>query len=146
MINVESLMMENLFKYKRLNEKKLEIIAQKNDLRKIDMEIILFLAGSNEKDTAKDIAATEKFTKGHISQAVKRLVQKGFINTVQDKKDLRIQHLKLEKPAMKVFEEIVEVKKSIDECVFKGVTEEETQVLKDVSKKMFNNIMEEVDN
>ena len=144
MDKMESLMMGNLCKYKRLNEKKMEAITHKHDLRKIDVDIIIFLANSGEKDTAKDIAATERFTKGHISQSVKRLTEKGFLSISQDKKDLRVQHLHLEEPACKVLKEMLEIKNAIDSCVFKGVTAEEKQILKQVSKEMYDNITKEL--
>ncbi len=144
MDKIESLMMSNLCRYKRLNEKKMEAVTHKYDLRKIDVDIIIFLANSGDKDTAKDIASTERFTKGHISQSVKRLTEKGFISTIQDKNDLRVQHLKLEEPARVVLGEMLKIKNSIDECVFNGVTEEERSVLKNVSAKMYDNITKEL--
>ncbi len=146
MEKMESLMISNLCKYKRLNEKRMEAITGKYDLRKIDVDIIIFLANSGDKNTAKDIASTERFTKGHISQSVKRLVEKGFLYTIQDKKDLRVQHLILEEPAKNILKEMLKIKRSIDECVFDGVTEEERLVLKKVSAKMYDNIARELNN
>lgn len=146
MEKMESLMISNLCKYKRLNEKRMEAITGTYDLRKIDVDIIIFLANSGDKNTAKDIASTERFTKGHISQSVKRLVEKGFLSTIQDKKDLRVQHLILEEPAKNILKEMLKIKRSIDECVFDGVTEEERLVLKKVSAKMYDNIARELNN
>ncbi len=146
MEKMESLMISNLCKYKRLNEKKMESITGKYDLRKIDVDIIIFLANSADKDTAKDIASTERFTKGHISQSVKRLSEKGFLTAIQDKKDLRVQHLKLEEPAKNILREMLEIKSAIDKCVFNGVTEEEQKVLRKVSAKMYDNITRELNN
>lgn len=145
MEKIENLMMNNFCKYKRLNEKKFEDVTKRNGLRKIDAEIIIFLSNSGEKDTAKDISETERFTKGHISQSVKRLAEMGFISINQDKNDLRVQHLKLEKPAQDVLNEMIEIKNSIDSCLFAGVTEEEEEILRRVSTKMYENITNELE-
>ena len=40
MQEIESLMMLNLYKFRKLNERKLENVMKKYDLRKIDMDII----------------------------------------------------------------------------------------------------------
>lgn len=137
-------MFTNLSKYKKLYEKKLCKIYEKYDLRKIDMEIIVYLANSGNEDTAKDIANTNMFTKGHISQSVKRLNQLGFISIIQDEKDMRVQHLKLTGNVEPMIKELKSEKDKVASCVFAGVTDEENQVLAKVFEKMCDNIMKEL--
>ncbi len=144
MCEMESIMFTNLSKYKKLYEKKLCKIYEKYDLRKIDMEIIVYLANCGNEDTARDIANTNMFTKGHISQSVKRLNELGFISITQDEKDMRVQHLKLTGNVEPMIKELKEEKDKVATCVFSGVTEEENKVLANVFEKMCSNIMKEM--
>lgn len=49
------------------------------------MDIIICLATYKDMRTAKDIASMEMFTKGHISQSIKRLKERGYITVSQMK-------------------------------------------------------------
>ncbi len=144
MKDMESIIFTNLSKYKKLNEHKLCAITEKYDLRKIDMEIIVYLEKCGEFNTAKDIANTNMFTKGHISQSVKRLNEKGYVDIVQDEKDMRVQHLFLNEKVRVILDEMNIRRREIEECVFKGVTEDELTILKSVFEKMCTNIMSEM--
>ncbi len=144
MCEIESIMFTNLSKYKKLYEKKLCKIYEKYDLRKIDMEIIVYLANCGSEDTARDIANTNMFTKGHISQSVKRLNELGFISITQDEKDMRVQHLKLTGNVEPMIMELKEEKDKVAACVFSGVTDEENKVLANIFEKMCSNIMKEM--
>ncbi len=144
MENIESLMMSNFCRFKRLNEKKLEITSKKYDLRKIDMEIIVFLATNATKDTAKDIAGTERFTKGHISQSVKRLSEAGLLSSKQDDNDNRVQHLRLTEKAGEILNEMNKVKEEMETCIFSGITKQEMNTLRKIFDKMHDNVTKEL--
>ena len=145
MDNIESLMMNNFCRFKRLNEKKLEAISKKYDLRKIDMEIMVFLASSGEKNTAKDIAATERFTKGHISQSVKRLSESGLLSSRQDENDNRVQHLKLTEKTGQILNEMNKVKEDMEACIFSGITKQEMNTLRKIFVKIHDKVTKELD-
>lgn len=146
MCEMESIMFTNLSKFKKLYEKRLCCIYEKYDLRKIDMEIIVYLANCGAEDTARDIANTNMFTKGHISQSVKRLSDLEFISITQDDKDMRVQHLKLTDNVTPILKELKSEKDKVAACVFSGVTDEENKVLIKVFEKMCSNIMKEMNN
>ncbi len=146
MYDMESIMFTNLSKYKKLHEKKLCKIYEKYDLRKIDIEIIIYLANCGDKDTARDIANTNMFTKGHISQSVKRLTEMEYIRVEHDEKDMRIQHLKLTDKVKPLLDELLAQREEMETRVFAGVTEEESKVMKQVFEKMCANIMNEMQN
>ena len=109
------------------------------------MEIVVYLANCGEEDTARDIANTNMFTKGHISQSVKRLSDMNFINVEQDEKDMRVQHLKLTENVKPLLDELLAQKTKIQQCVFAGITESESKVMDKVLKKICNNIMNEME-
>ncbi len=145
MQEMESILFTNLSKYKKLHEKKLCRIHEKYDLRKIDMEIIVYLANCGNEDTARDIANTNMFTKGHISQSVKRLSEMGYVRVEHDPKDMRVQHLKLTDNVKPLLDEMLVQKEEVERCVFAGVTKEESKVMKKVFEKMCANIMKEME-
>lgn len=140
MQEIESLMMINLYKFRKLNEQKLEKIMKKYDLRRIDMDIIICLSTYKDMKTAKDIASMEMFTKGHISQSIKRLKKMGYITDSQDENDMRVHNLKVSPSTKPVIEEICEVKKELEESVFDGISDEELKLLRDIFNKICNNI------
>ncbi len=144
MCEMESIMFTNLSKFKKLYEKRLCCIYERYDLRKIDMEIIVYLANCGAEDTARDIANTNMFTKGHISQSVKRLNDLEYISITQDENDMRIQHLKLTDKVKPMLKELKAEKDKVTTCVFAGVTDEENQVMANVFEKMCYNIMKEM--
>ena len=146
MCEMESIIFTNLSKYKKLYEKKLCRIHENYDLRKIDMEIIVYLANCGEEDTARDIANTNMFTKGHISQSVKRLCEMEYVTVKHDEKDMRIQHLKLTDKVSPLLNELLAEKEAMEKSVYAGVTEDEFKVMKQVFDKMCSNIMSEMQN
>lgn len=144
MCEMESIIFTNLSKFKKLYEKKLCKIYEKYDLRKIDMEIVVYLGNCGSEDTARDIANTNMFTKGHISQSIKRLAELGFVEINPDRKDKRVQHLKLTENVKPMIEELKKEKDNVATCVFAGITDEENQMLAQVFDKMCANIMKEM--
>ena len=146
MCEMDSIIFTNLSKFKKLYEKKLCKIYEKYDLRKIDMEIVVYLGNCGNEDTARDIANTNMFTKGHISQSIKRLAELGFVEINQDKNDKRVQHLKVTENVRPMLEELKKEKDNVATCVFAGITEEENQMLAQIFDKMCANIMKEMEN
>lgn len=144
-LDIENLAFSNMCRYKKLNEKRLDSFINKYGLRRIDLDILIFLANNPEQDTARDIAATERFTKGHISQSTKRLMEKGYLKGERDKKDMRIIHLSLTSTATAFLDEIGKVKREIEECVFSGISDEEMKILKGIFDKICFNISRELE-
>lgn len=140
MQEIESLMMLNLYKFRKLNERKLENVMKKYDLRKIDMDIIICLATYKDMRTAKDIASLEMFTKGHISQSIKRLKERGYIIVSQDENDMRMQNLEVSENAKSIIHEVCAIKDALEKSVFDGITEEEIETMKEVFRKICMNI------
>ncbi len=140
MQEIESLMMINLNKFRKLNERKLENVMKKYDLRKIDMDIIICLATYKDMRTAKDIASMEVFTKGHISQSIKRLRERGYITVSQDENDMRMQNLEVSESTKAIINEVSAIKDALEKSVFNGVTEEELEAMKEVFRKICGNI------
>jgi DNA-binding MarR family transcriptional regulator len=144
MNGMESVMMTNMNRFRRLNDRKMEAVMTRYNIRKIDIEIILYLTGCEGRDTARDIAATEMFTKGHISQSVKRLQENGYIEIVQDEKDLRVQHLKLTDKVADISGELKKIREEIHAIIFKGISAEDMETMRKIFTIMYDNIAREI--
>lgn len=142
MQEMDEIILSNMYKYKRLNEQRIEEVLKRYKLRKIDVEILIFLNNEKNSDTAKDIARTGMFTKGHISQSIKHMKELGLVEVKQDKNDLRVQHIKLKKSAKKVLDDMTVIKADIEKSVFAGVSDEERQIMQNIMKKIYVNISE----
>lgn len=132
-------------KLKKFNERRLETVMQKYNLRKIDLEIILLLSKSKDINTAKDITMTELFTKGHISQSVKRLRENGYITIAPDENDLRIQKLKVTKKTNDIVKHVDKIREELAHDLFKGLDESQMIQVRDIFDKMCENIKSIVD-
>lgn len=131
-------------KFRRLYEKLILNVMGEYGLKKIDVEILYFLYCSGNHNTSKDIMNLDMFTKGHISQSVDRMEKLELIKSVQDGNDRRCTHLVLTDNADAIIERILVLRKNIKEVIFKDVTDEEKEFLLMLSKKIENNIDNEL--
>ena len=110
--------------FKKLYEKMSNLITEKYDLHKIEIEILLFLR-RGQYDTARDIAETKYFSK-------------------PDVQDRRCIHLILTENAEPVCEELLKLRNDLMKIVYKDISEEEKEVMRRVAKKIARNINEEL--
>lgn len=126
--------------YKQLVEKRICEIREKYGLRKVDIEVLHYLAKCGEKNTSKDIHAVTKLTKGHISQSVDHMQKMNLLVFIPDKKDRRCVHFVLTEQADKLVQEIKGIWMELHMIIFEGVTEEEKQILAKVACKIERNM------
>ena len=132
------------YQFRKLYEKKFEYFMLQYNLRKIDVEILTYLHFCGEHNTATDIQKLGLFTKGHISQSLERLVRANLVYTEHDSRDRRVVHISLGEQAIPIIQEAKRVKQELFERVFRGITDEEKEVLSTVAGKVWNNIAEEL--
>lgn len=133
------------YQFRKLYERKFECFMQQYHLRKIDVEILTYLYFCGEHNTARDIQKLGLFTKGHISQSLERLVQEQLVFTEHDVRDRRVVHLSLGEKAIPIIQEAKKVKMELFEQVFRGITDDEKEVLVRVARKVWNNITNELE-
>lgn len=136
--SIESLLYGHRFQC--LLQKEEEDIMQKYHLHKIDLKIVLYLSKANEKNTSRDIMALGMFTRGHISQSLKRLHKKGFLKLQLDENDHRCVHNYLTEKANGLLNELMEVSQEISEILFDGMSEEERQQFMILAQKVEKNM------
>lgn len=64
------------------------------DLSAAEVDVLLFLANNSQFDLAVDIVRVRKMQKSHVSLAVNKLCEKGYIQKETDAADRKKVHLK----------------------------------------------------
>lgn len=126
--------------FQKLYNRRIEDLRKEYNLRKVDIDILYFLYMSGEHNTSKDIGDLNLFNKGHISQSIGRMEDQQLIYAIRDQDDRRCMHIMLTDKAVKAVEEITVLRKQMYNIILKGVTQEEREVLRSVSRKVNDNI------
>ncbi len=129
--------------FKKLYERMSNLITAKYGLHRIEIEILLFLK-QEERDTARDIAEMKYFSKAHISHAIEHLTECGYLTGTPDAQDRRCVHLHLTGEAQPVCEELCKLRAGLMEIIYRGITEEEKQVMRQVARKIAFNMDEQL--
>lgn len=129
---------------KKLLEKKSEPIMKKNDLRTVELEILIFLFQKIYGDTAKEIIKMKHMSKAHISKSIDNLKSRGFILLNEDYEDHRIVHMELTQKADEVIKESLAVRDECRNIMFRGISEKEQDLINQILKRVSCNINEEL--
>lgn len=139
---LESLL--NGTEYRRLSDQMTAEIRKKYGLRKIDLQILYYLNKSGIDNTPSDILSLNLFTKGHISQSIKRLVNKGLLITEKDKYDKRIFHCILTEQSQDLIRLLDETTQSLSQKIFDHVSLEEKEIFLSIADRINKNILSEL--
>lgn len=129
---------------RKLYEKSFLSITEKYQLTKIEIDVLLFLANNPEYTTAKDIVELRGLTKSHVSNAVEKLIKRGFLVREIDKLDRRYIHLKIQEKAEDIVNQAKEVQKAFLEGLYKGFSKEEKEAIEIFLYKVGENIREQL--
>lgn len=128
---------------KKLYSNVFERIALKYNITANEVMILSFLKDDFDQDMATDIVNTLMISKSHVSLSVNNLEKAGYIEKRQDINDKKKVHLEITKNAKPILDEIEEEQNRLYEVIFKGISEEEKEILTLILQKMCNNINEE---
>jgi DNA-binding MarR family transcriptional regulator len=134
----------NGHQFKKLYEREFDWVMKKYNLKKIEIEILYFISQCGEHNTAKDIAKVQYISKAHISNSIEDLSNKKYISVLGDSTDRRYFHLSVTESARPVIEDIEKVREHLLSILFHNITEEESEFLLRISKKIVDNISEEL--
>lgn len=126
--------------YKKLQESCFSVLLEKYELSIVDIRVLLFLYEHESFDTAKDIVEMHYFTKSYVSKSVDKLIEKGFLARKHLKDDRRYVHLRVKEEALPVIAAVRDQREIMVNKLFQGVTPEQLEVLKQIAKKMSENI------
>jgi DNA-binding MarR family transcriptional regulator len=131
--------------FKKIYDRKCNLLSKKYGLSKIEIEILLFLENNPSYDKAKDIVELRFYAKSHVSKAIDTLIHKGYVLAKPDEHDRRSVHIKINADAEQVIKAAKEMRNNLIEILYKDITLEEEIIMEHVAKKIANNIKEALD-
>jgi DNA-binding MarR family transcriptional regulator len=128
--------------FKHLLDTYLNEIKKNHDLKKVEIEVLFYLSKCGEQNTPTDITNRLNLNRGHVSQAIDSLLKRKLIFAVADEHDRRCMHYTITDNAIPIIDEISDVKNKMEAQILKGITQEELDIYKKITKKMMKNIRE----
>ena len=111
-------------------------------LSQLEIELILYLQETPEKDTAISFVRISGFAKSNVSVAAEHLISKGLAVRERDEKNRRYVHLKLTDESFELVQTLSTCKKAFWKEVKSGITEDELESLIIILNKMKDNCRE----
>lgn len=106
-----------------------------------ELMILLYLRhAGKDKNTSKDIGKLGLFTKGRVSQVLKKLTQQGYVRMEVDDLDRRCWHVLLTEAAQPLVAEAEQYERVLHDDIMAGVTEEEWALFLSVTGKIHANV------
>ena len=133
------------WKLKKMYEKMFCQLTEELQLTQNEIDVLLFLNNNSPLDTARDIARYRAMSKSMISKSVDSLYRKGFLSYETDETDKRCIHLKIEPVVIPIVEKLHEVQKEFFDILTYNITEEEYQAMETVLNKMYQNIIDQLE-
>ncbi len=124
----------------KLYTKVISQVSAKFGMSKIEVDILLFLYNHPDYDTARDIVEVRCIAKSYVSKAVDLLMQRGYLTSMEDKKDRRILHLFIQASADNIIREAKEAQELFMSIIGKGIPEEDQEVLERILSRVSENI------
>ena len=115
-------------------------VMEKYAMTSIEVDVMLFLANNPQFDTAAEIVSIRKIAKSHVSLAVSRLEQRGFLARIRDEKDRKKYHLCIQESASEMVRDGQEFQKSFREKMLSGFTEEERRQMSTFVERIAENL------
>lgn len=131
--------------FKKLYEKCYDRLMNEYDLKKIDIDVLYFLSHSGKYDTAKDIASLIFVSKAHVSKSIENLHKKNLIELISDSSDRRYVHIRISQKGQPVVNEIKLIKERMNSILFRGISDEERNIMLKLTGKIAGNINEELE-
>ena len=143
--NKNSLFLIFSWKIKKVYEKMFYQVSEELELTQNEIDVLLFLHNNAPLNTASDIARYRAMSKSMISKSVDSLYKRGYLSYDIDELDKRCIHLKIEPVAMPIVKKLHEVQKQFFDILTSNISEEEYKVMEIVLNKMYENIIDELE-
>ena len=86
---------DDMVAMRSLYSAQLEAVGREYGMARVELDILLFLANNPRFDTATDIVERRCISKAHVSQSVKSLEQRGYLERCYEGDNRRTIHLRL---------------------------------------------------
>ena len=105
----------------------LDVVGRECGLARVELDILLFLANNPQFDTATEIVQWRNISKAHVSQGVKALEQRGYLERWYARDNRRTIHLRLREKAGAAVEAGRAAQHRYRSLLFQGFSEEELE-------------------
>ena len=105
----------------------LDAVGRECGLARVELDILLFLANNPQFDTATEIVQWRNISKAHVSQGVKALEQRGYLERWYARDNRRTIHLRLREEAGAAVEAGRAAQHRYRSLLFQGFSEEELE-------------------
>lgn len=131
-------------KINQLYQQMLQIEAKKLDLSSAEANVLLFLANSPERCTARDACYYRGFSKAYVSKAVEGLSRRGYLRATPTEEDRRLQWLTLQAEAQPVIAHLRDMQQAFLQTLTEGLRPEEEALLWQVMERISNNLSKKI--
>ncbi len=142
MMNLDTEVLFNGMMLRKFRTLQYREVTQKYGLQVIDLIVLRFLSGSGSRNTLADMEKLCLFTKGHLSQSVKRLQESGYLRSETDPKDRRRVHNYLTDKSSEVVADFNAATDNAMDSMLRGFSDEEKEELVRCIRKINSNIQD----
>lgn len=115
-------------------------LCKKYGINQSCFDVLMFCANNPENNTARDICAVRGIKSGIASVAVETLIQKGFLERMDDPSDRRIHRLVPTESAQSIISDGREMQNKFISALKAGISPEEEKVFERVNEKILRNV------
>lgn len=119
----------------------IEPVCRDYGVTRTELDILLFLDGSPEHDTAAEIADQRCLAKSHVSTSIQSLERNGYLTRLAGCADRRLIHLRLSEKAARVIQAGKDARDVFLGIITAGLDEEERARLHADIERMEENIL-----
>ena len=117
---------------KKYQEAMYSKITDKFNMTIMEVRVLLFFDNHGSNNTAKDLVRIFHYTKSNVSKAIDSLLLRGYLKKQYDDQDRRYIVLEMAR----------QCQRDMFQSVFRGISEEELQVVQKVAQRIHQNISE----
>lgn len=133
---------EDLQVLNKIIDRPLNKIAKETNLTLNEVRVLLFLYENEKLDIASEIVEKLMISKAHVSVSVETLVNKKYIEKIQDNKNKKKFHLKITRNSKDILDLLdVEIEK-LKKDLTKDISKQDEEIFKKTIKKIIQNTKE----
>ncbi len=126
--------------FKKYQEAVYSQITEQFHMTLLEVRILLFFDSHGSSNTAKDLVRIFHFTKSNVSKSIDDLLSRGYLKKQYDDQDRRFIHLTVQPEAVPILEMARKCQGEMFQAIFRGISEEELQIIRNVAHKIHQNI------
>lgn len=127
-------------RFKKMVTNQFTTMCKKYGLKRVEMEILIFLHKNSDKNTLKDISMYLEMNKGHISQAIGHLCREGYLTAKSDENDRRYVHFSIADKGELIPNDMLKIWDKMIQGIFEGITKEQMLIFQQVICRVNENM------